>query len=96
MGKKYFVIALAVLAFGFATAPRSNAGTDMIEPYQAPAPRYNYAPPPRPRPVVFVPPVRVGVFFGPGFGWYGPRWGWGGHRFYGRPAYWRGHHRHWH
>ena len=97
MGKKYFVMGLALLAFGFGTAIRSNAGTDMIEPYRAPAPRYNYAPPPRPRPVVFVPPVRVGVFFGPGFGWYGPRWGyWGGPRFHGRPAYWRGHHRHWH
>ena len=41
MGKKCFVIALAVFAFGFGTALRSNAGTDMIEPYRAPAPSYN-------------------------------------------------------
>ena len=96
MGKKCFVVALAVFAFGFGTAPRSNAGTDMVEPYQAPAPSYNYAPPP-PRPVVFVPPVRIGFFFGPGFGWYGPGYGfYGAHRFYGRPAYWRGRYHHWH
>jgi len=96
MGKKCFVMALAVFAFGFGTALRSNAGTDMIEPYRAPAPSYNYAPPPPPRPVFFVPPVRVGVFFGPGFGFYGPRYGfYGAHQFYGRHAYWRGHH-HWH
>ena len=75
MGKKCFVIALAVFAFGFGTALRSNAGTDMIEPYRAPAPTYNYAPPP-PRPVVYVPPVRFGVFIGPAFGgYYGPRFG---------------------
>ena len=60
MGKKSFAIALAVFAFGFGSALRSNAGTDMIEPYRAPAPTYNYAPPP-PRPVVYVPPVRFGV-----------------------------------
>jgi len=86
-------MALALFAFGFGTVVRANAGTDMVEPYQAPS--YNYAPPPRPRPVFFVPPVRVGVFFGPGFGWYGPRYGfYGAHRFYGRRAYWGGH-RHW-
>ena len=85
MGKKSFVIALAVFAFGFGSALRSNAGTDMVEPYRAPAPTYNYAPPP-PRPVVYVPPVRFGVFVGPAFGgYYGPRFGYyGGHRFYGR------------
>jgi hypothetical protein len=95
MGKKCFVMGLAVLTFGFGTALRSNAGTDMIEPYQAPAPNYNYAPPP-PRPLAFVPPVRIGVFFGPSFGYYGPRYGYyGAHRFYGRP-YWRGHYHHWH
>ena len=96
MGKKCFVMALALFAFGFGTAVRSNAGTDMVEPYRAPAPRYNYAPPPPPRPVFFVPPVRIGFGFGPGFGWYGPRYGfYGPHRFYGRRAYWGGH-RHWH
>ena len=92
MGKKSFVIALAVFAFGFGSALRSNAGTDMVEPYRAPAPTYNYAPPP-PRPVVYVPPVRFGVFVGPAFGgYYGPRFGYyGGHRFYGRRGYWGGH-----
>ena len=96
MGKKCFVMALALFAFGFGTALRSNAGTDMVEPYRAPAPSYNYAPP-RPRPVFFVPPVRVGVFFGPGFAFGGPRYGfYGGHRFHGRHPYWRGHNRHWH
>ena len=97
MGKKGFVMALAVFAFGFGTVLRSNAGTDMIEPYRAPAPSYNYAPPPPPRPVFFVPPVQVGVFFGPGFGYYGPRYGfYGARRFYGRHAYWGGHRHHWH
>ena len=85
MGKKCFVMTLAVFAFGFGTALRSNAGTDMVEPYQAPARSYNYAPPPRPRPVFFVPPVRFGIAFGPGFGYYGPRYGFSGaHRFHGR------------
>ena len=99
MGKKCFVMALAVFALGFGAALRSNAGTDMIEPYRAPAPSYNYAPPPPPRPVFYVPPppVRVGVVFGPGYGYYGPRYGfYGSRRFYGRQAYWRGNHRHWH
>jgi len=103
MGKKCFVVALAMFAFGFGTALPSNAGTDMVEPYQAPARNYNYAPPPPPRPVAFLPPVRIGVFFGPGFGYYGPGYGYygrgygyGGHRYYGRQAYWRGHGHHWH
>ena len=92
MGKKCFVMALAVFAFGFGTALRSNAGTDMIEPYRAPAPSYNYAPPPPPRPVFCVPPppVRVGVVIGPGYGYYGA------HRFNGRHASWRGNHHRWH
>ena len=92
MGKKCFVMALAVFALGFGTALRSNAGTDMIEPYRAPAPSYNYAPPPPPRPVFYVPPppVRVGVVVGPGYRYYGPRYGfYGSRRFYGRHAYWR-------
>jgi hypothetical protein len=98
MGKKRFVMGLAMFAFGFGTALRSNAGTDMVEPYSAPAPRYNYAPPPPPpRPAFFVPPIRIGFAFGPGFGYYGPRYQYyGGHRFYGRHAYWGGHHNHWH
>jgi hypothetical protein len=98
MGKKCFVMALAVFACGFGTALRSNAGTEMIEPYRAPAPSYNYVPPPPPRPVYFVPPppVRVGVVIGPAFGYYGRGYGfYGGRQYYARHAYWRGH-RHWH
>jgi hypothetical protein len=48
---------------------RSNAGTEMIEPCRAPAPRYNYAPPP-PRPVLYFRPPVFGVFVAPGFGFY--------------------------
>ena len=95
MGRKLTVIASAVLAFCFATVPRSNAGTEMIEPYSAPRPTYNYPPPP-PRPVFYAPPPVVGVFVGPGYGYYGPRFGaFHPHRFYGRHASWRSHH-HWH
>jgi hypothetical protein len=99
MGKKLMAIGLAVFAFGFGTALCLNAGTDMIEPYRAPAPAYNYAPPPPPppRPVVFVPPPVVGVVVAPGFGHYGRGYSfYGGHRYYGRQAYWRGHGHHWH
>jgi hypothetical protein len=73
MGKKLIAIVLAVSAFGFGTALRLNAGTDMIEPYRAPAPSYNYAPPPPPppRPVVYFTPPVFGVVVGPGFGYYG-------------------------
>jgi len=94
MWKKFSVTALAVLAFGFVLAPRSNAGTEIVEP-RAPAPSYNYAPPPRP--VVYVPPVRFGFFIGPGFRPWGPRFGFvRGHRFFRPHAHWRGHPRHWH
>ena len=87
MWKKFNVIALAVLAFGFASAQSSSAGTEVVEPYRATAPRYNYAPPPRP---VYYAPPRVGVFFYPPFPrFYGPRFGFRHHRFF------PGHHRHW-
>lgn len=92
MVKKLIVIALAVFAFGFGSALRANAGTEVIEPYRAPAPTYNYAPPP-PRPVFYAPPPVVGVVVGPGYGYYGPWFGFA-QRFYGRHAYWRSHH-HW-
>ncbi len=94
MGKKIIPIALAVFAFGFGSALRSNAGTEIVEPYRAPAPTYNYAPPP-PRPIVYVPPPVVGVVVAPAFRYYGPRFGYyRAHRFYGRPVYWH-HHRPW-
>jgi len=97
MAKQMIVIALGVFAFGFGLALRSNAGTDMVEPYRAPAPSYNYAPPPRPVYYVPPPPVSVGVAIGPAFGFYGPRFGFfRGHRFHGRHPFWRGHPHHWH
>jgi hypothetical protein len=58
MGKKLIVIALA--AVGFASAPRTNAGTEVVEPQYAPQQTYNYAPPP-PRPVYYPYPVPVSV-----------------------------------
>ena len=83
MWKKFSVTALAVLAFGFASAPRSNAGTEIVEDLRAPAPRYNYAPPPPPRPIYYA-PVPAGVFFYPTFR-FGPRFvGFRHHRFFGR------------
>jgi len=91
MEKKLIVTALAISAFGFGSVVQSNAGTEVIEQYRAPAPRYNYAPP---RPVFFAPPV-VGLFVGPRYGYYGRGYGYyGARRFYGRHAYWR-HHRYW-
>jgi hypothetical protein len=98
MRKKIVVMTLAVSAFGFGFALRSNAGTDMIEPYRAPAPTYNYAPPPPPpRPIVYVvPPPVVGVVVAPAYGYYGRGYGfYGGHQFYSRHGHWRSHH-HWH
>ncbi len=90
MWKKPIVIALAVFALGFASALRSNAGTEVVEPYRAPAPAYNYAPPPPP-PVYYGPPV-VGVAVYPafGFGFRGPRFAvFRHHRFFGRRHHWR-------
>ena len=96
MGKKIIVIALAVFVFGFVSALRSNAGTEVVEPYRAPASTYDYAPPP-PRSVFYAPPaVAFGVVVGPGYRYYGPRFGWyGARRFYGRYGYWRFRHHRW-
>jgi hypothetical protein len=91
MAKKIILIALAVLAFGFGSALRSNAGTEVIDRYSAPAPAYNYAPPP-PRPIYYAPPPPVNVLIFPAYGYYKPRFG--VHRFYGRHVYWRTDH-HW-
>ena len=90
MWTKLIVIALAVSAIGFAAAPRSNAGTEVVEPQYAPQQTYNYAPPPRP--VYYAPPPRVNVLIFPAYGYYGPRFG--VPRFYGRHVYWRPDH-HW-
>jgi len=91
MGKKLIVIALAVSAVGFASAPRANAGTEVVEPQYAPQQTYNYAPPP-PRPVYYA-PAPVGVVVYPAFGYYPrPFRVYGYHRAYGRPFYRHGHH----
>ena len=88
MWKKFSATALAVLAFGFALAQHSSAGTEVVEPYRAPAPRYNYAPPP-PRPVYYAPPP-VGVFLYPRFRFFGPRFvAFRHHRFFPRHRHWR-------
>jgi hypothetical protein len=90
MASKFIVMTLAVLTFGFASVPASNAGTEMIEPYSAP-PTYNYVPPPRP--VVYAPRPVVGIVVAPPYGYYGPRFGfYRAHPFYRRHAYWRPHH----
>ena len=91
MRKKLIVIALAVSAVGFASAPRSNAGTEVVEPQYAPQQTYNYAPPP-PRPVYYA-PAPVGVVVYPAFGYYPrPFRVYGYHRAYGRPFYRHDHH----
>ena len=93
MRKKLIVTTLAVFAFGFGSALHSNAGTEMIEPYRAPAPAYNYAPPPPA--VYYAPPPAVGVVVRPAHVYYRPRvLVYGARRFYGRPVYWR-HHPRW-
>ena len=43
--KKIGLMALAVCGVGFAAVPRASAGTEVVEPEYAPAPRYNYTPP---------------------------------------------------
>ena len=91
MWKKLIVIALAVSVVGFASTPRSNAGTEVVEPQYAPQQTYNYAPPP-PRPVYYAPP-RVGIVVYPAFGYYPrPFRVYGFHRVFGRPFR---HGRHW-
>jgi hypothetical protein len=96
MGTRFIVKGLAMLVLGFGFVVSSNAGTDTIEPYRAPAPTYNYAPP-RPRPVFYAPPVAFGFAVGPGYRYWRPRFGWWGpRRFYGRYGYWRFRHPHWH
>ena len=92
MMTKKIVMALAVFGFAFGFAVRSNAGTEVIDGYGAPAPTYNYAPPP-PRPIYYVPPPPVNVLIFPAYGYRGPRFV-GVHRyarhFYGRPHHdWR-------
>ena len=83
MWKKLCLISLAAFAFGFASARRSNAGTEMLTDESAAAPTYDYAPP---RVYYAPPPVRVVVY--PGYAYYAPPFrAYGYHRFYGRHAY---------
>lgn len=57
MLKKISFIAAVIAAFTFASAPRSSAGTEMIDNSGAPAPNYSYTPaPPPPPPVYYAPP----------------------------------------
>src|SRR5438046_9702022 len=97
MGKNVIVIASAVFAFGFALALHSNAGTEMIEPYRAPAPTHGYAPPPPPpRPIYYAPPPVAGVVGAPTDATDDPRYGFhAGRRHNGRDAHSRSlHHCH--
>lgn len=78
MGKKFNIIALAVVGFAFGFAPGSNAGSEIVRDYSAQAPIYDYRPappvyyaPPPVRVVVYTPPIRVFAF----------------HRFYVRRPY---------
>ncbi|MFL6583708.1 MAG: hypothetical protein ACJ8KU_04250 [Chthoniobacterales bacterium] len=76
-----------------ASVPGARAGTEVVEPDYAPAPRYSYAPP-QPQPVYYAPPVvSVGIY--PAFGfyarpyrYYGYRHHYAGRRYY-RGRYWR-------
>ena len=81
MWKKFSVTALAVLAFGFVSAPRSYAGTEMI--IDNSAQTYNYSAPP----VYYAPPpVRVVVY--PTYSYYArPFRVFGYQRFHGRRGY---------
>jgi hypothetical protein len=102
MWQKLTVLGLAIVALGVAAAPRANAGEEMIEPENTPAPQYNYAPP---QERVYYAPrvVTVGVY--PAFGYFGWPYGYGysryyghhryyGHRrYYGGRGHWGGHHR---
>ena len=88
MGKKFGVIALIIMAFGFGLAARSNAGTEMIIDNSAqtmppPRPVYRYAPPPPPRLVYYVPRPRVVIYPRPVIRAYGY------HRPYLRHSHWR-------
>ena len=93
MRKNFAAIAVAVVALGIASAPRSNAGSDMIidNSRQAPPPRYNYAPPPPP---VYYAPPPVRVVVAPAYGYYArPGRVFGYHRTFVHRGFW--HRDHW-
>ena len=97
MRKHLAAIAGAVLTVAFGSAPRSNAGTDMVidNSAQAPPPRYNYGPPPpvyyAPPPVVYYAPPPVRVVVAPTYGYYArPARVIGYHRAYSHRGFWHG------
>ena len=75
MGKKCYRDSIGGVRIRVWTALRSNAGTEVIEPYRAPAPtlqlRATATAPGLLRPSSSC----VGVVVGPGYGYYGPRFG---------------------
>ena len=86
MAKKIILLAaLAMCGFGFGTT--ANAGTEVIDGYGAPPPRYNYAPLP-PRPIYYAPRPPVNVVIFPAYGYRGPRFV-GVRRFHRRHVFWR-------
>jgi hypothetical protein len=91
MNTKYLAVVLAIFAFGFAAAPGSNAGTEVIQDYSGSAPTYNYAPPP-PRPIYYAPPLPVPVVAYPTYGYYARPFGYyGSRRVFVRRHHWYHH-----
>ena len=94
MLKKMTPIAVAIFAVAFASATRSHAGVEMMEPEIVPAPRYSYVPPPPPTVIYYAPPPS-GVVIERGYAHYPPRYrAHRHHRFHGPRGHWRrGYHR---
>jgi hypothetical protein len=87
---------IGLAGFAFASASQLRAGTEMVEPERAPAPRYSYDYAPPPPAVVYYAPPPVRVVVAPAYAYYGPRYRAYGHqRFYGRRSHWHGGHRRW-
>jgi hypothetical protein len=87
--KRFVVITLGIVAFGFASV--ANAGTEIVRDYGG-AEINNYAAPPPP-PVYYAPPPTIGVVVYPAYAYYGPRFRvFGARRFYGRRFHSRFHH----
>jgi hypothetical protein len=92
MWKTISGIALGIVVFGFASASRANAGTEVVRDYGG-REINNYAAPPPPPPVYYVPPPAFGIAVYPGYRFFGPRFT-VFHRFDGRRSHFRSH-RHW-
>ena len=86
MWKKFL---LGIVAFGLASAARTNAGTEIVRDYGGREVN-QYAPPP---PVYYAPPPPVGVVVYPSYRFFGPRFGVVAvRRFDGRRVFVRSHH----